>query len=175
MHSKPRWRYYQSDRQRPKRLQIFSKHAVKYGLLVPLIVFGVYFLVSSIDDTGGSDVQPMPEVRNQSSEIKDQNAEDFFSKEEIPALIDIGRFVNLTGDFDGDGDVDILVRDHDKRISAYPFVSRDRGFSKRSCVRFNYVDLVDWFDVKDLNGDGVSDLISKSQTQDVLKVFVSQR
>jgi len=85
------------------------------------------------------------------------------------------RFINLTGDFDGDGDVDVLVRDHDRKVSAYPFISRDRGFGKRACVQFNYVGSVDWFDVKDLNGDGVSDLISKAYARDVLKVFLSQK
>jgi hypothetical protein len=84
------------------------------------------------------------------------------------------RFINLSGDFDGDGDVDVLVRDHDKKVSAYPFISREKGFSRRACVQFNYVESVDWFDVKDLNGDGISDLISKAQARDVVKVFLSQ-
>jgi hypothetical protein len=69
------------------------------------------------------------------------------------------KFLNLNGDFNGDGKRDLLVRDHSDEISVYFFNSRETGFSARPDVQFSCPESMDWWIVKDLNGDGVSDLV----------------
>jgi hypothetical protein len=83
-------------------------------------------------------------------------------------------FVNLLGDFDGDGKRDLLVRDRADRVSAYPFVSRQAGFAREAITWFRYTDPIDGLQVEDLNGDHVSDLIMKLQEKGALRIFVSQ-
>src|SRR5262249_47217695 len=39
------------------------------------------------------------------------------------------QFVNLNGDFNGDGKKDLLVRDGKNEISVYSFISREKGFN----------------------------------------------
>jgi hypothetical protein len=82
-------------------------------------------------------------------------------------------FVNLLGDFDGDGRRDLLVRDRADRISVYPFVSRQTGFSRTADISFGYTDPTDQLQIADLNNDGVSDLILKLSKQEVFRVFLS--
>jgi hypothetical protein len=84
------------------------------------------------------------------------------------------RFVNLNGDFNGDGRKDLLVRDRSNEISAYFFASRQKGFSPKADLRFSCPEAMDWWDVKDLNADGMSDLIIKLQERDVFRMFTSQ-
>jgi len=83
------------------------------------------------------------------------------------------RFVNLTGDFDGDGKKDLLVRDRSDEVSVYCFVSRGKGFSQSAGFRFSCPEPIDWMKVLDLNGDGVSDLILKLQKRDAFRIFTS--
>jgi hypothetical protein len=83
-------------------------------------------------------------------------------------------FVNLQGDFDGDGDRDLLVRDRADRISVYPFVSRQAGFAKTARVSFRYTDPIDRLQVEDLNNDGRSDLIMKLSKKEMFRVFISR-
>jgi hypothetical protein len=83
-------------------------------------------------------------------------------------------FVNLLGDFDGDGKRDLLVRDRADRVSAYPFVSRQAGFAREAVAWFRYTDPIDSLLVEDLNGDHISDLIMKLHEKGGLRVFVSQ-
>jgi len=52
-------------------------------------------------------------------------------------------FVNLHGDFNGDGHKDLLVRDRADGISAYPFLSRQAGFAKTTDMSFPYTDPID--------------------------------
>ena len=83
-------------------------------------------------------------------------------------------FVNLLGDFNGDGRRDLLVRDRADRISVYPFVSRQAGFAKTADVSFRYTDPIDRLQIADLNNDGISDLILKLSKKDVFRVFISR-
>jgi len=84
------------------------------------------------------------------------------------------RFLTLDGDFNGDGKKDLLARDHDDEISVYFFHSRETGFSSKADLKFHCPEPVDWWLVKDLNGDGVSDLVIKLRNQDVFRIFISQ-
>ena len=83
-------------------------------------------------------------------------------------------FVNLLGDFNGDGRRDLLVRDRADRISVYPFVSRQAGFAKTAGASFRYTDPIDQLQIADLNNDGVSDLILKLNKKDIFRVFLSR-
>jgi len=88
--------------------------------------------------------------------------------------LDFAQFINVTGDFNGDGKRDLLVRDHVDSIAAYYFISREKGFSTEADFRFRCSGPISWFETKDLNGDGVSDLIVKLAKQNVLRIFLSQ-
>ena len=85
------------------------------------------------------------------------------------------RYVKLGGDFDGDGKTDLLVRDQSDVISVYFFVSRQKGFSPKPDLRFSCPNLTDDREFKDLNNDGVSDLIVKLEKQNGVRIFVSQK
>jgi hypothetical protein len=41
-------------------------------------------------------------------------------------------------------------------------------------LRFNAPEPVDWWEVQDLNGDGVSDLIVKPRERNAYRIFTSQ-
>ncbi len=86
---------------------------------------------------------------------------------------DLARYVGLGGDFKGDGKADLLVRDHGDAISVYFFVSREKGFSLKPDLRFSCPEQIDGWVAKDLNGDGVCDLIVKLGKQNAWRIFIS--
>ena len=69
----------------------------------------------------------------------------------------------------------MLVRDHSSEISVYFFVSRQKGFSPHPDLRFSCPGQIDEWEVKDLNNDGVSDLIVKLAKQNAYRIFISQK
>jgi predicted nucleic acid-binding Zn ribbon protein len=83
--------------------------------------------------------------------------------------------VSLDGDFGGSGRKDLLVRDHSDRISVYFFVSRERGFSLKPDLQFSCPEQIEEWVVKDLNNDGVSDLIVKLSHNNGYRIFLSQK
>ena len=84
------------------------------------------------------------------------------------------QLVTLNGDFNGDGKKDLLARDNSDKISVYFFNSREAGFSTKADLEFPCLEQMDWWQIKDLNGDGISDLIIKVKDKDLYHIFISQ-
>lgn len=84
------------------------------------------------------------------------------------------KLLSLNGDFNGDGKKDLLVRDDRNKISVYFFNSRETGFSTRADLEFPCPEQMDWWQIRDLNGDGISDLIVKLEGYDRFRIFISQ-
>jgi FG-GAP-like repeat len=84
------------------------------------------------------------------------------------------KLLSLNGDFNGDGKRDLLVRDDKDNISVYFFNSRETGFSTRPDLEFPCPEPMEWWQITDLNGDGISDLIVKLKDKDRFRIFISQ-
>jgi hypothetical protein len=83
--------------------------------------------------------------------------------------------ISVDGDFDGDGERDLLVKDKEDKASVYLFISRKKGFSKKADIHFDGIRSVGQFITDDLNEDGISDLIVVGSKKGSLKVFLSKR
>lgn len=81
--------------------------------------------------------------------------------------------VRLTGDFNGDGRRDLLIRDKKHAASVRFFRSRKAGFSRKADVEFP-VETVRRFIIADLNHDKISDLIVVPIEEDYLTIFLSR-
>jgi len=84
------------------------------------------------------------------------------------------QFVNLTGDFNGDGKKDLVVRDRTRELGVWFFVSKTKGFNPESDLRFKFPEPIDDWEVKDINGDGVSDLVVKLTGREGFWIYTSQ-
>ncbi len=94
----------------------------------------------------------------------------FFSLEEHPYY---EQFVNLTGDFNGDGKRDLAVRDRTREIGVWFFGSREKGFRAEADLRFECPEPISSWEIRDLNGDGMSDLIV--HLGNTFRFYLSQR
>ncbi len=81
----------------------------------------------------------------------------------------------VDGDFDGDAERDLLVKDKEDKASVYLFISRKKGFSTKADIQFNDIKGAEEFIANDLNEDGISDLIVIGSRKDAIKVFLSKR
>lgn len=81
----------------------------------------------------------------------------------------------VDGDFDGDAERDLLVKDKEDKASVYLFMSRKKGFSKKANMHFNDIKGVEEFITNDLNKDNISDLIVMGSRKNAIKVFLSKR
>jgi len=88
---------------------------------------------------------------------------------------DLAPYVKVGGDFGGDGRADLLARERSDEITAYFFISREKGFSLEPDLRFQCPEPVADWQVADLNHDGVSDLIVKLANKKGYRIFVSHR
>ena len=83
--------------------------------------------------------------------------------------------ISVDGDFNGDAERDLLVKDKEDKASVYLFMSRKKGFSKNADIQFNDIRGAEEFIANDLNKDSISDLIVVSSRKDAIKVFLSKR
>jgi hypothetical protein len=84
------------------------------------------------------------------------------------------KFLSFNGDFNGDGKKDLLVRDHSGGISVYFFNSRQTGFSTKADMTFHSPEPMNWWVIRDLNNDGVSDLVVSLRESNGFRIFLSQ-
>ena len=83
----------------------------------------------------------------------------------------VRRYLSLDGDFDGDGRRDLLLRHSDDGISIFTYEPRRGDFSQRPTQRLRVENATELL-VRDLNGDGVSDLVVPCRGRPLL-VFLS--
>ena len=83
----------------------------------------------------------------------------------------VRRYLSLDGDFNGDGRRDLLLRHSDDEITIFTYDPQQGDFRERPAQRFQVENAAELL-VRDLNGDGVSDLVVPCGSRPLL-VFLS--
>jgi len=81
-------------------------------------------------------------------------------------------FTSFDGDFNGDGRRDLLVKNDVEELAVHFFKSRDAGFSTAADLRFRAL-RTRAITVRDLNHDGISDVVAASRRKR-LRIFLSE-
>jgi len=97
----------------------------------------------------------------------------------------LGSMMRFEGDYNGDGRLDLLVREKTDMIAIYFNTGKRRGmFPRRPDVVLDDLPTFSGIDIDDLNGDGASDIVLSSTRSafgpsfgrsDVIAVYISQR
>jgi len=90
----------------------------------------------------------------------------------LPAESLIGWSIMISGDFNGDGRPDLLVRRSDTQWNVYFSTADGRWFAPEPALTFE-TPARGYMDVKDLTGDGQSDIIWHQLYNHTLSIFLS--
>lgn len=90
----------------------------------------------------------------------------------LPAEVLSGWFCYIRGDFNGDGRPDLLVRRSDTQWNIFFSTRDERWFESQPALTFNAPGQ-GYMEIKDLNGDGLSDVIWHETETNRLAIFMS--
>jgi hypothetical protein len=90
----------------------------------------------------------------------------------LPAEVLSGWPLFIQGDFNGDGRPDLLVRRSDTQWNIFFSTTDGRWFAPQPAMTFD-APAHGYFEIEDLNGDGLSDIILHELDQPNLSIFMS--